>query len=158
SNTIRVTAATLNGEAVHFDLIGNGVTADVARNAFATGRSPTRNAFAGGRSPTGEALLWALIVSMFVGAAVLARQNMRLGQGDRRAARELGVFVVCGSMLSVILHAHLAPGGLEVLTFLWAMSGYALVWGAFTWLMYISLEPHVRRIWPNTLISWTRLM
>ena len=26
------------------------------------------------------------------------------------------------------------------------------------WLMYISLEPHLRRVWPRTLISWTRLL
>lgn len=28
----------------------------------------------------------------------------------------------------------------------------------FVWLLYIALEPHVRRRWPKLIISWTRLM
>jgi hypothetical protein len=43
------------------------------------------------------------------------------------------------------------------LTFLLGLIGWFLVWGAFTWLMYISLEPYVRRQWPHALFSWTRL-
>jgi hypothetical protein len=41
---------------------------------------------------------------------------------------------------------------------LFGLIGWSLVWGAFTWLMYISLEPYVRRQWPHALISWTRLL
>ena len=37
-------------------------------------------------------------------------------------------------------------------------AGLALLWGGFTWLIYIGLEPYVRRVWPRTLISWTRLL
>jgi hypothetical protein len=37
-----------------------------------------------------------------------------------------------------------------------------LVWGSghscFTWLLYIALEPYVRRRWPATLVSWSRLL
>ncbi|HEV8573135.1 MAG TPA: serine/threonine-protein kinase, partial [Dehalococcoidia bacterium] len=144
---IRVTAATLDGKAVHFNVADDGVTPDVSRNPFSTGRSPT-----------GEAVLWILSVSIFTGAAVLARQNLRLGLGDVRGARRLGMFVTCAGVLSMILHAHHVPVALEALTFVFAASGWALVWAGFTWLIYISLEPHVRRTWPNALISWTRLL
>jgi serine/threonine-protein kinase len=147
SSPLHVTAATLDGKAVHFDVAGDGVTADVPLKPFSTGRSPAS-----------EALLWGLIVSTFTGAAMLARHNLRLGQGDRRGARIVGVFVVCASVLSGILRAHHVPVALEEFMFLFGVSGWALVWGAFTWLMYISLEPFVRRAWPHTLISWTRLM
>jgi hypothetical protein len=44
------------------------------------------------------------------------------------------------------------------LTFLIGLIGWFLVWGAFTWLVYISLEPYVRRLWAHALISWTRLL
>ncbi len=44
------------------------------------------------------------------------------------------------------------------ITLLFGVIGWALVWGGFTWLMYVSLEPYVRRVWPRTLISWTRLL
>jgi hypothetical protein len=59
-------------------------------------------------------------------------------------------------VLSAILH-HV-PVALEELTFLFGVIGWALVWGAFTWLIYMSLEPYVRRVWPTALISWTRLL
>src|SRR4029079_8452306 len=29
---------------------------------------------------------------------------------------------------------------------------------AFVWLLYVALEPHVRRIWPETMIGWSRLL
>jgi hypothetical protein len=38
------------------------------------------------------------------------------------------------------------------------LTGWALVWGGFSWLAYVSFEPYVRRLWPGTLISWTRLL
>jgi serine/threonine-protein kinase len=147
SNPLHVTAATLDGKAVYFDVAADGATPDIARNPFSTGRTPI-----------GEALFWGLVVLIFSGAAMLARHNLRLGQGDRRAARRVGLVVVSGSVLSGILRAHHVPVVSEELLFLLASSGWALVWGAFTWLMYISLEPYVRRVWPNALISWTRLL
>ena len=42
--------------------------------------------------------------------------------------------------------------------FLLIATGWSLVWTAFAWLIYISLEPYVRRWWPHTLISWARLL
>ena len=32
------------------------------------------------------------------------------------------------------------------------------MWGGFSWLAYLAFEPHVRRLWPRTLITWTRVM
>ena len=29
---------------------------------------------------------------------------------------------------------------------------------AFAWLLYIALEPHLRRVWPETMIGWSRLL
>ncbi|HEY2951080.1 MAG TPA: hypothetical protein VGK40_00780, partial [Verrucomicrobiae bacterium] len=34
----------------------------------------------------------------------------------------------------------------------------ALWKAAFFWLCYLALEPHVRRFWPQVLISWSRLV
>jgi serine/threonine-protein kinase len=147
STPVRVIAATLDGTPVHFDVAGNDAAPKASLDPFSTGRSPAA-----------EALLWGIAASIFAGAATLARHNLRLGQGDRRAARNLGVFVVCGGVLLGILRAHHVPLVVEEVTFLFGITGWALVWGAFTWVMYISLEPYVRRVWPNTLISWARLM
>jgi hypothetical protein len=147
SSPLHVTAATLEGKAVHFDVAAGDATPDAVPRPFSTGRSPI-----------GEAVLWGVVVLIFAGAAVLARHNLRLGQGDRRAARRVGIFVVCVGVLGGMLRAHHVPVPLEELTFLLGLIGWFLVWGAFTWLMYISLEPYVRRLWPHALISWTRLL
>jgi hypothetical protein len=34
----------------------------------------------------------------------------------------------------------------------------SLFFGMLTWLLYVALEPYVRRYWPDTLISWSRLL
>ena len=143
----RVTAATLEGNVVQFDTTTAGLPTDTIRNPFSTGRSPS-----------GEAALWAVIVAVFLGGAALARHNLRLGRGDRPGARRLGILVVGVGVLSAILRAHHVPIAVEELSFLLGVTGWALVWGGLTWLMYLSVEPYLRRVWPRTLISWTRLL
>src|SRR5262249_13103236 len=39
-----------------------------------------------------------------------------------------------------------------------ARSGEALFNASFVWILYVALEPLVRRRWPDLLISWTRLL
>jgi serine/threonine-protein kinase len=142
----RVAAATLDGKAVQFDVVGVNDPAKAARNAFST------------PSAAGEVVVWAALVSIFVGGALLARHNLRLGQGDRRGAGRLRVFVICAGTVSGILRAHHVPIAIQEITLMFGVIGWALVWGGFTWLMYVSLEPYVRRVWPRTLTSWTRLL
>jgi len=143
----RVTAATLEGNVVQFDTSAAGFSAN-------TRRAP----WSAGRSPLADAVLWALIVAVFLGGAALARHNVRLGLGDRLGARRLTTFVVGVGLLSAILRAHHVPLAVEELIFLLSVTGWALVWGGLTWLMYLSLEPYLRRVWPRTLISWARLL
>jgi len=49
----------------------------------------------------------------------------------------------------------LETGDLQVLT---KGSMLVLFVPAFTWLLYIALEPHIRRVWPETMIGWSRLL
>jgi hypothetical protein len=34
----------------------------------------------------------------------------------------------------------------------------ALFMAGITWVLYVALEPFVRKLWPRTIISWTRLV
>jgi hypothetical protein len=61
-------------------------------------------------------------------------------------------------VLSAILRAHHVPVGPTELGLLLSVTGWALVWGGFSWLAYISLEPHIRRWRPGALVSWTRVL
>jgi hypothetical protein len=35
---------------------------------------------------------------------------------------------------------------------------WALFFAALVWVLYLALEPHARRLWPQTLVSWSRLL
>jgi serine/threonine-protein kinase len=99
-----------------------------------------------------------VFLSIFAGAGVLARYNLRLGLGDRRGAKRLAIVVICLSILSGTLRAHHVPVAISELDWLLFTAGLSLLWGGFAWLIYISVEPYLRRVWPRTLISWTRLL
>jgi hypothetical protein len=98
-----------------------------------------------------------VLMAVILGGALLARQNIVLGRGDRRGAQRLGLAVVAITMAGWLFAAsHVADFG-ELLLALAAMAS-ALLSGALVWGAYIALEPHVRRHWPHALISWTRLL
>ena len=42
--------------------------------------------------------------------------------------------------------------------FLFLAVSQALLWAGILWLLYIALEPYVRRRWPDTIISWSRIL
>ena len=48
--------------------------------------------------------------------------------------------------------------GLHEQTLSVGMFGWALYSGALIWVMYLGLEPYVRRHWPSTLVAWSRLL
>jgi hypothetical protein len=93
-----------------------------------------------------------------VACCILARRNLRAGEGDRSGAWRLSIFVGCGTLLSLALRAHHVPSAADELAWLTATSGWSVLWGAFSWLAYISCEPYGRRWWPHMLISWTRVL
>ena len=84
-------------------------------------------------------------------ALLLALRNLRLGRGDRRGALRLSMFLLAAGTASNVLQT----GDLSVMT-----RGPGLVFfvPAFAWLLYIALEPHLRRVWPETMIGWSRLL
>ncbi len=145
---LRVSAAALNGRPVYFDV----TTPNAAPRARQTWFSR------GARSPTNEVLLVIFSMALFIGGGILARRNLRRGYGDTRGGTRLAIWVASGGVVWAVLRAHHAPIVVEEWNFLLIATGWALVWTAFAWLNYISLEPYVRRWWPHTLISWARLL
>ena len=83
------------------------------------------------------------------GGIFFAQRNLRLGRGDRRNAKRLALFVLGLSLLSWIFGASHASFTELLLTTYTA---------AFIWLLYMAIEPFVRRKWPHILVSWTRLL
>jgi serine/threonine-protein kinase len=88
----------------------------------------------------------ALLILIIVGVAIFARRNLRMGRGDRRGATRLACFLFAVLAIEFVFREHL--GG--VLRLLGAPIAY--------WLLYIALEPFVRRHWPGVLVGWSRLI
>jgi hypothetical protein len=112
----------------------------------------------GSPTPFGPIALGIVAVALPVGGVLLARRNLRLGRGDRRAAFRVALFVFATYGLARLLRAdHVAALGDE----LWVvikLLAYPTLWGALVWVLYLALEPYARRRWPQVLIAWKRLM
>ena len=96
-------------------------------------------------------------VFALVVAALFARRNLGLGRGDRRAAIRLALFTFFLTMLQWLFAAHHVPDREGVDLFFGALY-IACYTFALVWVLYMALEPYVRRVWPQMMISWVRLM
>ena len=145
---LRIVMATLDQKPVYFEV----TSADAV--------PATDQSWLGGYATSSLAtpLLLGFTVALFVGGGVVARRNLRLGYGDTRGAQKLFAFTTCSGVIGAVLTAHHVGVAAEEWILLLFATGMALVWGGFAWVMYISLEPYVRKWWPHTLISWTRLV
>jgi serine/threonine-protein kinase len=99
-----------------------------------------------------------ILLMMIAGTAALARHNLRVGRGDRRGAARLSWFVLAVSMVAWAVGArHVVDVSSEVRQLLVNLA-FGLLTACLLWLLYIALEPYVRRYCPDIMISWTRLL
>ena len=86
----------------------------------------------------------------------MARRNLRLGRGDRRGAFRVSAFLFAVGSRGFCSGASRPDLEGEFDMLLEAIGEGSLA--ALVWLIYVALEPIVRRRWPDLLISWTRLL
>ena len=92
------------------------------------------------------------------GSALLARRNLRLGRGDRRGAMRIAVvFLVVRMLVWAFAEHHNGLAGREFSLFLTHLA-FGVFLAAFLWVLYVALEPFVRKKWPGWIISWSRLL
>ena len=143
---LRIEGASWHGKPVFFSLIGDWTKPQRAKGDERTIGDKVR-------SVAGVVLLF----SMVLAAAFLARRNYLQGRGDRSGAARLA-FVMLGLEMALWLcRSHFVPDLDSFFLFVLAVSTALCVAGA-TWLFYLALEPWVRRKWPQTIISWSRLL
>jgi Protein kinase domain len=142
SNAIRVEAAWWRGKPVYFQIVGPWT-------------QPNRMPSKGGSRRDYTWII--LVIAAAVSAPLMAWRNLRLGRGDRQGGLRLAGFAFTASLASFVLRAHFVATFWSFSLFIEAV-GQALWIGLLLWLAYIALEPVVRRIWPRSLISWTRLL
>ena len=89
-------------------------------------------------------------------AAMLAWRHHRSGRGDSHGALRLTAFVlVCSIVQWALLTHHVAT---DIPVRILDGVGEALAMAVMVGVLYLALEPYVRRRWPQSLISWTRLL
>jgi Protein kinase domain len=143
---IRVEAASWRGRPVYFQIIGPWT--NPARMQAAKVSTSQRT----------NQLLWTvLFIVMVVAGSLLSWRNLRLGRGDRQGAVRLAMFAFALSLAVWLLGGHHVPWPGEAWQFTNA-AGNALLAGAQLWIAYIAVEPFVRRHWPRTIITWTRVL
>jgi len=98
-----------------------------------------------------------VLVSVLIGASLLARRNVRLGRGDRKGAFRLAAFYFLIQMAMKTLLANHVPTFDEWSLF-WQSLGQSLLLSGLVWVVYLALEPYVRRLWPDAIIAWSRLL
>jgi hypothetical protein len=100
----------------------------------------------------------ALALAVTATAFLLARHNVRVGRGDRTGARRLALLTLAGELLAWLLGAHHVAEINGELQLAWRGLGMCLVVAGAVWVLYLAIEPYVRRYWPDMLVSWTRLL
>ena len=144
---LRVEAAALQGKPVFFSLIGDWT-------------KPQRMISAEPKSlgdRIGRMIGIVLLVFGLAGSAFLARRNYRRGRGDRQGALRLAVVMFLLEMALFLCRSHFASVGDFIGLSILAISTGLFISGAI-WTLYMAVEPWVRRQWPKTIISWSRLL
>jgi serine/threonine protein kinase len=144
---MRVEAAAFQGRPVWFQIVNPWD--HPARQVEEAGTAGKRAA---------QAFVIAIFFVILLGAAMLARHNLRLGRGDRRGAFRIAAFVCLLEMISWLFAAHHVPDvNGEFMLFIENLA-WTLLIACMLWLVYVALEPFVRRRWPGRIISWNRLL
>jgi serine/threonine-protein kinase len=115
-----------------------------------------RNVIFAGPALTGVAM--ALLGGVIVLLLLLAWNNYRKRRGDRAGAmRVASVIFVLEAITYQLLARHQLNAGHE-LVILTQTATASLFTAAMFAFIYLTLEPYVRRTWPERVISWSRLV
>ncbi len=143
---LRVEAAAWRGKPVYFSLTGEWSKPD----RMADRQSSTA-------SRVNDILTITLFLVLVGVSAWLARRNFVRARGDRHGAFRLATWVFYMDMGLWLLRGHFVATPDLVGVFVVATST-SLFSAALVWALYLALEPYIRRHWPQTIISWSRLL
>jgi len=138
---LRIEAAAWRGRPVFFSIVGPWTV-------------PGRMAQAGNNNGNSIPIVVIILIAAFA-ACVLGWHNFRTGKADQQGATRLAViFFATQASYSLLVMHHTATMS-EIAGF-WTIIGTAMANAVLNWVLYVALEPWVRRKWPRTIVSWTR--
>jgi eukaryotic-like serine/threonine-protein kinase len=141
---VRIEAAAFHGKPVYFNII------------FPWDQ-PSRQTGSRGTPASGIVFTILLFSTLFT-AMIVAWRNLKVGRSDTKGALKLSVLVFLTMTLPRLLVANHVPNRSGELSLLSESSGTGLRFGILTWIIYVALEPFIRRWWSDLMISWSRLM
>jgi hypothetical protein len=144
---LRVEAAAYRGRPVFFRLVEPWSVAERMQASTRTAAERTR-----------DVITTVLMFLLFAVGGWLAWRNLKLGRGDRRGAARLGAAVFVMGVAVWALGGHHVADRDGFMTLMARETGATLRLAFVLWVFYLALEPYVRRFWPRTIISWTRLL
>lgn len=107
---------------------------------------------------SGLSMLGAVLGLGFIGGGLLlAVGTLRRRDGDVRGALRVGVVVMLIFVAGVLLDGHYA-GPLGLLLLVWSALQQGVAIAAVSFVCYLVVEVHARRLFPGTMISWSRLL
>jgi hypothetical protein len=145
---LRVEAAGWHGKPVFFAMIGewnkpwrmiNPESADERKNRIA------------------NIIGISILIAILGAGALLARRNYRHGRGDREGALRLAIVLFVLELVLWLCLSHIVAG-LQTFGYLMLAVAAGLLWGGAMWMLYLAIEPWIRRNWPQAIISWSRLI
>jgi serine/threonine protein kinase len=143
---VRIEAASFHNRPVYFQVLWPWTQAARLAGA-APNSSRTLRSF----------INYAIGAIVFIAALWIAHYNWKAGRADLRGAARVGMFCGAMSLLAWLFHAHHVASDAEQ-----TLIGNALANAAYVcleyWLIYLALEPWVRRYWPQTMITWSRVV
>jgi serine/threonine-protein kinase len=99
-----------------------------------------------------------VMFGFFVAGALVAVFNIRTGRWDRHGATRLAAVVFFLCLASSVVGSHHPLSIAEEVRGFFTSVAYAATRALMTWLLYVAIEPFIRRLHPSALISWSRLL
>lgn len=108
-----------------------------------------------------EVLHWAtaiIVVVLLLTGSLLTFHNLRQGRGDRRGGLVAAGYLFALSFLAWAVQTDSISSFAYVLDALIKALGAPAFFAGSFWLLYMALEPYLRRRWPHRLVGWTRVL
>jgi len=143
---LRIEAAAWRGRPVYFSIIGPWSR---------PGRmQPFQPSLA---NTVAQLFITGLAMATLIAATLMSRYNVKRGRGNLPGATRLAIFSGTVFFSIWLLNGWHVASAREV-RYMWENIGMALLIATSSWVGYVAVEPFVRRHWPQTIVSWTRLL
>jgi len=104
-----------------------------------------------------EVLIVVIVLGVLGAGVTLALRNHRLGRTDTRGAGKLAAVLLLMPVVRWLFALHHAPLPNALLARFFDSLAVGALYAMICLMLYLALEPYVRRIWPHALIGWSRL-